>query len=191
MPYDQVPAFIARVRCAEALAARALELTILTAARSGEALNAVWTEFDLERALWTIPASRMKAGREHRVPLVPRTIEILSELSEARVSHYVFPGQRDGRPLSNMAMEMLLRRMKVDVTVHGFRSAFRDWAGEETDFPRETAEQALAHIIGNSTERAYRRGDAIEKRRILMASWADFCSAPAITAVSSSEMSHG
>ncbi|RIY03479.1 DUF4102 domain-containing protein [Aureimonas flava] len=174
MPYDQVPAFLQQVRGAEALAARALELTILTAARSGETLNAVWSEIDLERAVWTIPAGRMKAAKEHRVPLVPRAVEILKLLHEARTGDHVFPGQKPGRPLSNMAMEMLLRRMKVDVTVHGFRSAFRDWAGEETSFPREVAEQALAHTVGDATERAYRRGDALEKRRKLMEAWASY-----------------
>lgn len=179
MPYDEVSAFLVRVRNAEALAARALELTILTAARSGETLNAVWSEFDLDRAVWTIPARRMKVGIEHRVPLPARAVEILRQLHEARISDYVFPGQRAGRPLSNMAMEMLLRRLKVDVTVHGFRSAFRDWAGEETSFPREVAEQALAHTIGDATERAYRRGDALEKRRKLMEAWAAYLTPPA------------
>lgn len=175
MPYDQVPEFLVRVRASEALAARALELTILTAARSGETLNAAWPEFDLTSAVWTVPASRMKAGKEHRVPLVPRVVELLTQLQDARVNDYVFPGQRKDRPLSNMAMEMLLRRMKVDVTTHGFRSAFRDWVGEETGFPREVAEQALAHVIGSATERAYRRRDALEKRRKLMEAWAAYC----------------
>lgn len=177
MPYEDVPAFVAELRQREAMAARALEFTILTAARSGETFGATWKEIDLEAALWLVPAKRMKAGREHRVPLTPRAVEILTELANlgTEPDAYVFPGQKEGRPLSVMAMEMILRRMKVDVTVHGFRSAFRDWAGEETSFPREVAEAALAHVVGDETERAYRRGDALEKRRKLMAAWASFC----------------
>ncbi|MGX5718571.1 tyrosine-type recombinase/integrase [Shinella zoogloeoides] len=177
MPYGDVPAFVADLRKREAMAARALEFTILTAARSGETFGATWKEIDLKAALWTISADRMKAGREHRVPLTPRAVEILTELSGLGTGPdaYVFPGQREGRPLSTMAMDMILRRMKIDMTVHGFRSSFRDWAGEETAFPRDVAEAALAHVVGDQTERAYRRGDALEKRRKLMAAWADFC----------------
>jgi integrase len=175
MAYADLPAFLARVREVEAIAARALELTILTAARSSETLNAVWSEFDLDKALWIVPANRMKAGKEHRVPLAGRVVQILRELYETRVGEFVFPGRKSNRPLSNMAMDMLLRRMKVDVTVHGFRSAFRDWCGEETSFPRDVAEQALSHSVGDATERAYRRGDALEKRRKLMEAWADYC----------------
>lgn len=177
MPYGDVPAFVADLRKREAMAARALEFTILTAARSGETFGATWKEIDFDAALWTIPAERMKAGREHRVPLTPRAVEILNEVAGlgAEPDAYIFPGQREGRPLSTMAMDMILRRMKVDVTVHGFRSSFRDWAGEETAFPRDVAEAALAHVVGDQTERAYRRGDALEKRRKLMAAWADFC----------------
>lgn len=177
MPYEDVPAFVAELRQREAMAARALEFTILTAARSGETFGATWKEIDLEAALWIVPAKRMKAGREHRVPLTPRAVEILTELSQlgAEPDAYVFPGQKDGRPLSVMAMEMILRRMKINFTVHGFRSAFRDWAGEETAFPREVAEAALAHVVGDETERAYRRGDALEKRRKLMTAWASYC----------------
>ncbi len=177
MPYGDVAAFVADLRKREAMAARALEFTILTAARSGETFGATWKEIDLDAALWTVPAERMKAGREHRVPLTPRAVEILNELAGlgAGPDAYVFPGQREGRPLSTMAMDMILRRMKVDITVHGFRSSFRDWAGEETPFPRDVAEAALAHVVGDQTERAYRRGDALEKRRKLMLAWADFC----------------
>jgi hypothetical protein len=124
---------------------------------------------DLENAVWTIPAKRMKAGKEHRVPLSPRALAIVKELHETRISDYVFPGQRPNRPLSGMAFEMLMRRMKADAfTVHGFRSAFRDWAGDETQFSRDVAEEALAHRVGDATERAYRRADALEKRRKLM-----------------------
>jgi integrase len=176
MPYDDVPAFVAKLRNAAAMAARALEFLILTAARSGEALGATWAEIDLGARAWTIPALRMKAAREHRVPLSDRAVAILTQLAEARVSEFVFPGQKPGRPLSATAMEMLLRRMKADqYTVHGFRSAFRDWAGDETQFQREVAEAALAHRVGDATERAYRRADALEKRRELMKAWERFC----------------
>jgi integrase len=176
MPYHELPAFMERLQGSEALAARALELLILTASRSGEVLGAIWDEFDLDAGLWTVPARRMKAGKEHRVPLSARALEMLRSLHETRSSAFVFPGQSPGKPLSNMAMEMLLRRLKVDsYTVHGFRSAFRDWAGDETHFAREIAEQALAHRVGDATERAYRRSDALEKRRQMMEMWADWC----------------
>lgn len=179
MPYDEVPAFIADLRSREALAARALEFTVLTAARSGEALGATWGEIDLEGKLWTVPAARMKAGREHRVPLTARALAILAEVAALRrseeSSEFVFPGHKAKRPLSVMAMDMCLRRMGRDtVTVHGFRSSFRDWAGECSSHPREIAEAALAHVVGDATERAYRRGDALEKRRKLMDAWAGF-----------------
>ncbi|PWW03799.1 integrase [Hoeflea marina] len=175
MGYADVPAFVIRLRSLAAMAARSLEFLILTAARSGEVLGARWSEFDLDQMVWTVPAARMKAGRPHRVPLSKRAGELLTELRVSSQSEFVFPGQRPGRPLSGMAMEMLLRRMKlVDVTVHGFRSSFRDWAGEESEFPREIAEAALAHVVGDATERAYRRGDALAKRRELMESWCQF-----------------
>jgi|LGOV01.1.fsa_nt_gb integrase len=176
MPYKDVPAFVERLRGLEAISARALEFLILTAARSGEVREATWEEFDLEAGIWTVPASRMKAGKEHRVPLSGRALEIVDELQKLQVSDFVFPGQRADRPMSNMAYAMLMRRLKLgQYTVHGFRSAFRDWAGDETHFPRDIAEQALAHQIGNETERAYRRADALGKRRELMAAWADHC----------------
>ena len=174
MPFDVVPTFVAALRERDGIAARALEFAILTAARSGEVFGASWEEFDLEARVWTVPAARMKAGREHRVPLSARAVEILREMEQKRLSELVFPGTKPGRPLSVMALEMVLRRMKVDVTVHGFRSAFRDWAGERTHFPREVAEAALAHLVGDAVERAYRRGDALEKRRELMDAWANF-----------------
>lgn len=176
MPYGAVPGFVAslRERQEDSIAAIALEFCILTAARSGEALGARWSEFDLDAKVWTIPAARMKAGCEHRVPLSARALAILERLAAARTGEFVFPGQRHGKPLSGMALEMVLRRMKADVTVHGFRSSFRDWCGEETHFPREVAEAALAHVAGDATERAYRRGDALEKRRALMEAWADY-----------------
>lgn len=177
MPYVDVPTFIEDLRKREAIAARALEFTILTAARSGETFGAAWKEFDFAAAVWTVPPERMKAGREHRVPLTPRALAILDEMKLLRTGPdaFVFPGQRSGRPLSVMSMDMVLRRMEQDVTVHGFRSSFRDWCGEASTFPREIAEAALAHVVGDETERAYRRGDALEKRRRLMVAWANFC----------------
>ena len=175
MSYADVQTFVAQLREREALAALALEFCILTAARSGEVFGARWSEIDLAAKVWTVPAGRMKAAREHRIPLSDRTLVILERLFEARTDDLVFPGQRPGKPLSNTAMEMLLRRMDQDaVTVHGFRSAFRDWAGNETHFPREVAEAALAHVVGDKAEQAYRRGDALEKRRALMEAWANF-----------------
>ncbi len=178
MPYRDVPAFLDRLRAGDGVSALALEFCILAAARSGEVLGARWDEIDRDAKVWTVPAARMKAGREHRVPLTDRMVAILDTMEAIRVGDFVFPGQKRGKPLSSMAMEMVLRRMKVEnATVHGFRSAFRDWAAEETSFPREVAEAALAHVVGDATERAYRRGDALEKRRKLMEAWAAFCEA--------------
>ena len=154
-----------------------MEFTILTAARSGEVLGARWDEIDLRAKVWTVPAERMKAGKEHRVPLSDRAVAILNELQQARVSDFVFPGFKRACPLSNMAFAAVLRRMKADnVTVHGFRSSFRDWAGDQTGFARDVVEAALAHAIENKTEAAYRRSDALEKRRRLMWAWAAYCS---------------
>jgi integrase len=176
MAYLDLPAFWKRLTGNEALAARALELLILTATRTSEVLKATWDEFDLDNGLWVIPAERMKAKRDHRIPLTSEAVVILKPLFENRTSEYVFPGQKHGKPLSGMAMEMLLRRMKVKtVTVHGFRSTFRDWCGDETTFPREIAEAALAHKVGSDVEQAYRRSDALEKRRRLMEAWAYYC----------------
>ena len=176
MPYQDVAAFIAQLRKREATSALALELCILTAARSGEILGMRWPEIDLDKKIWTVPAGRMKAGREHRVPLSPRAVAILRQLAKVKIGEFVFAGQARNKPLSNMAMEMVLRRMKIeDATVHGFRSSFRDWAGNVSSFPREVTETALAHVIGDKAEQAYRRGDALEKRRKLMEAWASFC----------------
>jgi integrase len=176
MAYADVPAFMSDLRAREAVAARALEFTILTAARSGEALGARWEEIDLDRGMWTVPPQRMKGGREHRVPLSGRALEILRAMHEVRCGEYVFPGQRANKPLSDMAMEMMLRRMKIEgATVHGFRSAFRDWAAECTNFANEVCEAALAHVIENKVEAAYRRGDLFEKRGTLLAAWAAYC----------------
>jgi len=176
MPYEDVAAFIAKLRKREATSALALELCILTAARSGEILGMRWSEIDLDKKVWTVPADRMKAGREHRVPLSPRAIAILRQLEEPKAGEFVFPGQARKKPLSNMAMEMVLRRMKIEeATVHGFRSSFRDWAGNVSSFPREIVETALAHVIGDKAEQAYRRSDALEKRCKLMEAWAAYC----------------
>jgi integrase len=179
MPYEDVAAFIAKLRKREASAALALELCILTAARSGEILRMQWSEIDLDKKIWTVPANRMKAGREHRVPLSSRALAILRQLEKLKAGEFVFPGQARNKPLSNMAMEMMLRRMNIqDATVHGFRSSFRDWAGNISNFPREVVETALAHVIGDKAEQAYRRSDALEKRRKLMDQWAGYCSTP-------------
>lgn len=174
MPFTEVAAFLVRLRALPGLSARALELTILTAARTSEVLQATWLEFDIEAKTWTIPAERMKAGREHRVPLSGAALALLEGLD--RSNDFLFPGQVVGKALSNMAMEMCLRRMSiVQYTVHGFRSSFRDWVGEKTEFPREVAEMALAHVVGSATERAYRHETAFDKRRKLMTDWAIYC----------------
>lgn len=175
MAYADVPAFMGRLRDRDEIAAQALEFTVLTAARSGETLGATWTEIDREARVWTLPASRMKAGREHRVPLSEAAMALLQRLYDHRTGEVIFPAPRGGH-FSDMAMSAVLRRMKIEgVTVHGFRSAFRDWCGNETAFPRELAEQALAHVIGDKAEQAYRRSDALERRRELMQAWANFC----------------
>ena len=162
------------LRQRDGVAARALEFAILTAARTGEVLGTRWSEIDLESRLWTVPAGRMKAGREHRVPLSDAALEILSRLD--RTGDLAFPGQRRGRPLSDMAFLMLLRRMgRGDLTAHGFRSTFSDWCAEQTNFPSEVREMALAHTVGDKVEAAYRRGDLFEKRRALAEAWAQFC----------------
>jgi Integrase len=173
MPYATIPAFMAELRERDAMAALALEFVILTAARTGEVLGATWAEVDLDRAIWTVPASRMKAGKEHRIPLSPRAVEILEEV-RCHSKDCLFPADKGGK-LSGMAMPMLLRRMKRDCTVHGFRSSFRDWAAECTGYAHEVCEMALAHVIGNKSEAAYRRGDLFEKRRRLMIDWASYC----------------
>jgi integrase len=176
MPFIEVPSFVQRLRQRQATAALALEFIILTASRSGEVLGARWFEIDKQAKVWTVPAERMKRGVEHRVPLSPRALEILEIMATAIHCDLVFPAHRADQPLSNMACSMLLRRMNVEgVTVHGFRSSFRDWAGELTSFPRELAEAALSHAVGDEVERAYRRGDALARRRRVMDSWAAYC----------------
>ena len=172
LPYDQMGAFMADLRNEQGVGARALEFTILTAARTGEVIGAQWGEIDLEAAVWTVPPNRMKASKEHRVPLSPRAMELVNELRKTWQSEYVFPGGRRGKPLSNMALLATLKRMaRSDLTAHGFRSTFRDWAAEQTNYPREVAEMALAHTVGDKVEAAYRRGDLFEKRRRLMDEW--------------------
>jgi integrase len=174
LPYDRVPGFLAELRTRDALAARLLEFTILTAARSGEARGVCWRELDFDKALWIVPAQRMKGGRDHRVPLSGRAMQILAEMQAIQRGELVFAGKHD-QPLSDMAMLRLLQRMDYsEITVHGFRSAFRDWAAETTGFPHEVCEMALAHTVGNRVEAAYRRGDLFEKRRALMEAWAEF-----------------
>jgi integrase len=178
LPYDDLPTFMAELREQKSLAALALELTILCATRSGETLEGTLSEIDLTKGIWTIAAKRMKAGKEHRIPLSTRALEILHQLHAAKQPHneYVFPGNGRGKPLSSMAMAMLLRRMGRDtITVHGFRSTFSDWASEQTSFSSETREHALAHRISDKAEAAYRRGDQFEKRQALMKAWANYC----------------
>ena len=173
MAYEAIPAFMDKLREREAMAALALEFVILTATRTSEVLGATWAEVDLDKAIWTVPASRMKAGKEHRIPLSPRAVEILETVKPLGKAS-LFPADKGGK-LSTMAMSMLLRRMKLDCTVHGFRSGFRDWAAECTGYAHEVCEMALAHVIGNKSEAAYRRGDMFDKRRRLMADWAAYC----------------
>jgi integrase len=177
LPFQQVPAFMKRLRAIEGTAPRALEFAILTAARSGEVFKLDWQELSLDERLWIVPAPRMKGGREHRVPLTGRAIQILRDIEHLRTEEnlFVFPGGKHGKPLSETSLEAVLKRMGVDATPHGFRSSFRDWAGDATAFPREVAEAALAHIVGDQAERAYRRGDALDKRRHLMEAWHNYC----------------
>ncbi len=183
LPWAEVADFLAALREQSGIAARALEFAILTAARSGEVLGARWGEMDLQAKIWTVPAARMKGKREHRVPLSVPCLPLLGDMAKLRTiaspDAFIFPGAVAGRPLSVMAMAMVLRRMKRgELTVHGFRSTFRDWTGEATATPREVAEAALAHVLGDRTEAAYARGDLFEKRRKLMDFWAEFCALP-------------
>ncbi len=173
LPYDLVGTFMESIRAEQGTAARALEFLILDASRTNEVIGAKTDEVDVIKGVWTIPAARMKSGKEHRVPLSPRAIEIARAQPKGT---YLFAGRDEGKPLSNMAMLELLRRMgREDLTVHGFRSTFRDWAAECTTYPREVCEMALAHAISDKVEAAYRRGDLFEKRRLLMLDWAMFC----------------
>ena len=176
LPWQEVGAFMAALRGQDGIAAKAVEFAILTACRSGEIRLATWAEFDLDAALWVIPAERMKAKREHRVPLSAAALALLETMP--RMGDLVFPGAKPGKPLSDMSLTAVLRRMKrSDITVHGFRSSFRDWCAESVanSFPREVCEHALAHSLPDKVEAAYRRGDLIEKRIMLMQAWADYC----------------
>lgn len=175
LPYADIADFMAALDEREGTGALALEFLILTAARSGEVRGATWSEFDLEAGLWTIPGGRMKAKREHRVPLAPRALALLRTLGKGKPDELVFPGKKESKPMSDMTLAKVLKRMGLGVTPHGFRSTFRDWVYEETDTAREVAEAALAHAVGDATEKAYRRGDALEKRRKLMQEWESFC----------------
>src|SRR5262249_14531723 len=178
LPYDEVGAFMKDLQIADGVAAKALEFLILTVSRTGEVIGARWPEIDLKHRIWTVPAERMKRRREHRVPLSAPAIAVLQRM-RGQGTDFVFPGLKAGRPLSSMALLNLLGRMVCgDVTTHGFRSTFRDWAAERTNFPREVAEAALAHAIDDKVEAAYRRGDLFEKRRRLMDAWAEFCAKP-------------
>lgn len=180
LSFDQIPTFMADLRSKAGVAAAALEFNILTAARSGETRGLRWSEIDLGTSTWTVPASRMKARKEHRVPLPLRAVAILEgmlpEDGSVDPDAFVFPGAKRATALSDMSLTAVLRRMtRDDVTVHGFRSTFRDWCAERTSYPREIAEAALAHTVGNKVEAAYRRGDALEKRRKMMEAWSTFC----------------
>jgi integrase len=179
LPYADLPAFMTELRRQDGVGARALEFAILTAARTSEVIGAKWSEIDLEGRQWIIPAERMKAGREHRVPLSEPAAAILTAMREIRMDDYVFPSAKSERPISNMAMIMTLRRMgRGDFTVHGFRSTFSDWCAERTSFPSEVREMALAHTVSDKVEAAYRRGDLFAKRRALMDAWARYCAEP-------------
>lgn len=180
LPLEQLHGFVADLRQRDGIAARALEFLILTATRSGEVRGATWKEIDLSAALWTIPADRMKAGKEHRVPLSPRAIAILKALPRMAGNKHVFPAAQGGA-LSDMALSQVMRRMAVEAVPHGFRSTFRDWASERTSYPREVAEMALAHAIDSKVEAAYRRGDLFAKRVRMMADWARFIDAKPAT----------
>lgn len=177
LPYSDIPAFMPKLRESESMGRLALEAAILTAARSGEVRLMTWGELDLEAATWTVPAERMKAGREHVVPLPAQAVALFVRMKAHRREHtdLVFPGQKRGKPLSDMTLTKALRDMGVSVTAHGFRSTFRDWVAEKTNWPSDLAEAALAHVVADKTVAAYQRGAMLEKRRELMAAWASYC----------------
>jgi integrase len=175
LPYAEIADFMAKLRQQEGVAPRALEFAILTASRAGEALGARWSEINLAERLWIVPGERMKSGREHRVPLSDAALAILGP--QGAPAEFVFPGGKVGQPLTSMALLKVPARMGYPVTVHGFRSTFRDWCAERTNFPSEMAEMALAHTVNDRVEAAYRRGDMFDRRREMMATWAQFCAA--------------
>jgi integrase len=179
LPYVDIPEFMEAIRARNGISARALEFVILTAARSGEARGACWDEIDLDARMWITPAQRMKGGKEHRVPFSDRALAILKEMQGLRQNDLVFPGSKQGRPLSDMSLLMLLRELRPGITTHGFRSTFKDWAAECTDTPNIVSEAALAHVVADKVEAAYRRADLLEKRRKLMGAWDRYCTRPA------------
>jgi integrase len=178
LPYSEMATFMSRLSERTGVAARALEFLVLTAARTNEVIGARWAEIDLKQKLWVIPAERMKARKAHRVPLSDRALDLLRKLPTEEANDFVFIGTQKGAGLSNMSMSAVLKRMHYEVTVHGFRSAFRDWAAESTGYANHIVEQALAHTISNAVERAYRRGDMFDKRAKLMSDWATYCYLP-------------
>ena len=178
MPYQEIGGFILQLRGQDGVAAQALEFLIYTAARTSEVRGALWTEFDLDLGIWTIPGPRTKVGKEHRIPLPERSLQIVKGFHRNATGDFVFPGGKSRKGLSDMALLSVLRRLEIKETVHGFRSSFRDWAADQTQFPREVAEQALAHAIGNKVEAAYLRSDLFEKRRYLMNLWATYLDTP-------------
>jgi integrase len=175
LAYSEVPSFMGDLRARTGITPRALEFVILTAVRTGEGLGARWDEIDLDRRTWVIPAGRMKAVKEHRVPLSPRAVAIVKQMGEIRQNEFVFPGMKLGRPLSDMSLLMLLRDLRPGITTHGFRSTFKDWCAECTNTANFVSEAALAHVVADKVEAAYRRRDLMEKRRRLMDSWAAYC----------------
>jgi integrase len=181
LPYRDIPAFMAALRQRQGMAARALEFAISTAARTGEVIGAQWDEIDLDAKTWTVPAGRMKAGREHRVPLSARAVELLRELPTEEGNDFIFIGSQAGSGLSNMSLTAVLRRMgHGNVTVHGFRSSFSDWAHEQTSYPKVVIDMALAHTVGDKVEAAYRRGDLFAKRQALAEAWGKYCASPPV-----------
>ena len=176
LPYGELPQFMSILSNTDGMGARALEMTILTATRTKESLGAKWSEIDLDNRVWTIPKERMKAGVEHRVPLSDQAIKVVTKMADNKMSDYVFPNRTSGQPMSNAGMSSVLKRLeRTDITVHGFRSTFRDYVAEKTNTPERTAEAALAHKLKDASEAAYQRGDLIEKREILMQTWANYC----------------
>ncbi len=191
LPYFRVAELMAELRAKRSVGARALQFLILTAARSGEVRGAEWSEIDFANGIWTVPAARMKMRVEHRVPLSAQALAVLEQMREQQMGAFIFPGRREGEVMSDMTLVSVLRRMgHPDIVPHGFRSTFRDWAAECTGYPRELAEVALAHKVGDETERAYQRGDLLEKRRRLMRDWAAWCDRPATPATVTS-IRHG
>jgi integrase len=190
LPYAELPAFMTELRACEGIAARALEFTILTCARTGETIGARHGEINFTGKTWTVPPGRMKGGLEHRVALSERAVELLRALPTENGNEHVFIGSQTGAGLSSVALTAVLKRMgRGDITTHGFRSTFRDWAAEQTNFPREVAELALAHAVGDETERAYRRGDLLQKRHALAEAWARYCTSPPAASAESNVVS--